>query len=370
MSASISRQAQETAAALAMRKSQVLPVSAQKGLVGKVKEDNELVEKSGLPVLETKLSEDIVPAKQALIREKVVQEIGSIVETTAATVDARLSATNAELKELKGMSGKNRDVIQNMMAKRQQDKEAYNKKLANLENTHRQLGEQAKILLTYLSIEAFDALIDKTRKEMKDSWTTHGLKRGMKTFFDGAMQTMRKVRKQTEHIKGMVEGIYQQFQIEHGLAKIKLESFALEPYYRELTRLYKEAEVFRNSPTMVMTEQHFVVKRFFITLVSRARQLFDETNKGSEAWSRAIMAPVFARIREHELTMDQRVENLKKINRNLETLNGRIAELEALKQTLESQQQVNQDILKGINQPLPANKEIEPGCAATAHGAL
>ncbi len=369
VSASISRQAQETAAALGISKSHVFTVSAQKGLLGKIKQDSELIDKSGLPVLEVKLSEDIVPAKQSLIREKVVQEIGSIIETTAATVDARLVATTAELNELKGMSGKNQDVIEDMMTKRQQDREAYNKKLANLENTHRVLDEQIKILLKYLSMEAFDELIAKTRQGMKGSWTTHGLKAGMKTFFDGAMGTMRKVHKQTEHIKELIESIYEQFQIEHGLAKIKLESFALEPYYVQLKRLYKEAEVFRNSATMLMTEQHFVVKRFFITLVSRARQLFDETNKGVETWSTAVMAPVFAQIREHKLTMDQRVENLKKIHKSLETLNERIAALENLKQKLEDQQQVNRDILSDINRPLPPNDEIPPEYLAAARGA-
>ncbi len=298
-----------------------------------------------------------------------MQEIGSIIETTAATVDARLVATTAELNELKGMSGKNQDVIEDMMTKRQQDREAYNKKLANLENTHRVLDEQIKILLKYLSMEAFDELIAKTRQGMKGSWTTHGLKAGMKTFFDGAMGTMRKVHKQTEHIKELIESIYEQFQIEHGLAKIKLESFALEPYYVQLKRLYKEAEVFRNSATMLMTEQHFVVKRFFITLVSRARQLFDETNKGVETWSTAVMAPVFAQIREHKLTMDQRVENLKKIHKSLETLNERIAALENLKQKLEDQQQVNRDILSDINRPLPPNDEIPPEYLAAARGA-
>lgn len=361
VAASISRQAQETAVALGIMKNQVFTVSAQKGLVGKIKQDTPLTEKSGLAPLEIKLSEDIMPAKQSLIHEKIVQEIGGIVETTAATLDARLSATNAELKELRGMSGKNENVIQSMMAKKRQDQDAYDRKMASLDNTRRVLSEQIQMLLQYLSMEAFDELITKTRKDMQGSWTTHGLKNGMKTFFDGAMSTMNKVYKHTERIKGLVEAIYKQFEVGHGLAKLKLKSFELRPYHKEFKRLYKEGEAFRNSTAMVMTEQHFVVKRFFITLVSRARQVFEENNKGAEAWGKAIMGPVFAQIREHKLMMDQRIENLKKIHKNLNNLNERIAELEATKEKLENQQHIALSVLPNVRQrPLtPGTHDVE-----------
>ena len=357
VSATISRQAQETAAALGLSKNRVFPVSAQKGLIAKIKQDADLTEKSGLPALESKLSSDIIPAKQALIRQKIVHDIGGIIKSTAAMVETRLAVTKAELKELRGVSGKNQNVIENMMAKKTKDQAEYDKKLQGLEHTKQVLGEQVRLLLDYLSMETLDTLIDKTRQDMKGSWTTHGLKGGMKTFFQGTLSTMDKVHKHTERMKGLVEAIYKQFQVGHGLAKIKLESFALDPYYKQLKRLNKEAEVFRNSPSMVMTEQHFVVKRFFITLVSRARQLFDECNKDAAAWSKAVMSPVFAQIREHKVMMDQRMENLKKINRSVKHLNARIAQLEEAKVKLESQQQVNRDILAKISEPLPEHGE-------------
>jgi GTPase SAR1 family protein len=357
ISATISRQAQETAAALGLSKNRVFPVSAQKGLLAKIKQDVDLIERSGLPALESKLSGDIIPAKQALVRQKIVHDIGSIIKSTAAMVETRLGVTKAELKELRGVSGKNQSVIENMMTKKSKDQADYDKKLQGLENTKQVLGEQVRLLLDYLSMETLDTLIAKTRQDMKGSWTTHGMKGGMKTFFQGTMSTMDKVHKHTERMKGLVEAIYKQFQVGHGLAKIKLESFALDPYYKQLKRLNKEAEVFRNSTSMVMTEQHFVVKRFFITLVSRTRQLFDECNRDAAAWSKAVMSPVFAQIREHKAMMDQRMENLKKISRSMKHLNERIAQLEATKAKLEGQQQVNSEILAKISEPLPENGE-------------
>jgi GTPase SAR1 family protein len=366
--ASISRQTQETAAALEVSKDQVVPVSAQQGLIGKIKYDKALVQASGLPILEQKLSEEIIPAKQALLRDRIVQEIGGLIDTTRATIDARLAAAQQELSELKGMSGKNKDVIQEMVKKVARDQEIYNQKLENVDSTRQALSKQVEILLTFLSMPAFDELIKKTRKGLKGSYTTYGLKEGMKTFFNGATQTMDNVRQQTDKIKGLVEAIYTQFQVEHGLAKIKQESFVLQPFLDEIQRLHQEAEVFRNSTIMVMTEQHFVIKKFFIALVSRARQLFNDCNKAAGQWSKAIMAPVFAQIHEHKLMVDQRFDNLKKVHKSLDSLNARIAFLEANNNKLQIQQQMTDNVLAKINRPLPSNNQPDEPIARAADG--
>ena len=256
VAASISHQTQETAAALEINKDRVFPVSAQQGLIGKIKCDRAMVSKSGLPLLERKLSDEIIPAKQAELREQIMREIGGIIKTTKATIETRLLAIHKELQELKGMSGQSQEAIQDLIASLRQDKEAYDKKLKDAESMHALVGKRAKRLLDYLSMPVFDTLLKQTRTDMKGSWTTHGLKIGMKTFFDGTMRTMDKVHKRTDEIKALAEAVYHQFQIEHGLAKIKMESFAVQPFVTELTRLHKEAEVFRNSVVMVMTEQY------------------------------------------------------------------------------------------------------------------
>ena len=173
----------------------------------------------------------------------------------------------------------------------------------------------------------------------------------------------------TRRVKKLLDAIYKHFQIEHGLAKIKQESFDLEPYCDEFKRLYNEAEVLRNSTTVVMTEQHFVIKKFFITFVSRARYLFGECNKGTEQWCRAIMAPVFAQIHEHKSMIDQRLDNLRKIHENLDNLNNRIAYLEATNNKLEIQKKMTENVMAKIDQSLPSHEALPPENTAAARGA-
>lgn len=348
----LARQVQETAKALGIPAGQIFPVSAQKGLLGKIKNDIGLVARSGLPALEIKLSNDLISAKQKILRDKIARDAGSIIETTGAMIDARLDAITNQLTELHALSGKSQTAIQELLARMRREKNAYDKTLASFQTTRAVLTEQTKVLLEYLSMEALDELTNKARREMKDAWTTQGLRIGMKAMFDGALDAMEKANKQSQQIRALVQAIYNKFHTDHGLAKIKPAAFSLLTYRAQLQRLYEEAEAFRNSPVMVMTEQHFVVKRFFITLASRLRELFTDCNTGARTWSKAIMAPILAQVREHKIMMDHRLENLKKVHENLDNLSGRIQELEATQQNLGNQQVTIKTMLRKLEQPL------------------
>jgi hypothetical protein len=352
---SIRRQVQETAHALGISSQQIFPVSAQKGLLAKIKGDNALLGKSGLPELEARIADDIIATKQTLLRNKIAREIGGIIETTSTMIEARLTSISSQLTELTALSGKSQDAIQQMIQRMRQEKADYDKTLASFQTTRTILSEQIKVLLDYLGIEAFDALMERARQDMKDSWTTHGLRIGMRTLFDGLLEAMDKANRQSQQIRGLVQAIYNKFHADHGLAKIKPTNFSLLSYRSRLQHLYEEAEGFRNSPVMVMTEAHFVIQKFFITLVSRVRELFNECNGGAKAWSKAIMAPILSQVREHKIMMDHRLENLKKVHENLDNLSGRISELEATKQNLENQLQVIRNMLRKINLPAQLN---------------
>ena len=345
----ISRQAVETARALGISRSRVFPVSAQKGLLAKIKTDHALIERSGLLALEANLAEDLVPSRETYLREKVAREIGDMVRNTEALIAARLADTDSQLNELRGLGGKSRDVIQMLVTRLKTEKEAYDSKLENFQSVRAVLSDQIRILLEYLSMENFDRLIARTRREMQDSWTTHGIKVGMAGFFGGTAESMEKVNKQVHQIKGLVEAIYRKLDADQGITRLKPVGFSLLAYRSELQRLQDEAEALRSSPAMLMTEQHFVIKKFFITLVSRARGIFEQCNGGAKAWGKAIMTPLMTRTREHRMQMEQRFQNLNKIRDNLENLGERIAELEAARKALQKQQYITQTMLGKID---------------------
>ncbi len=350
---SIRHQAEEAARILGIGSNLVFPVSAQKGLVGKIKDDQRLLDKSRLVELETKLSNDIIPSKHEFLRNKVAHELGSLIETTGAIVTARLTATETQIREIRQLGEKGLDVIQGMMARIRLERQTYDKRVESFHSTHAVLAEQCRILLELLSTENFDKLVAQTRADMHDSWTTGGLRTGMATLFEGATEAMEKANKQAQYIKGLVDAIYHKFHSEHGLPKMKPVDFSLLPHRAELQRLRDEAEEFRNSLRMVMTEQHFVIKNFFITLVSRARMVFSDCHAGERAWSKAVMSPVLGQIRENKSALKKRLENLKKIHDDVGSMSRHLTDLQAARQELRKQHELTRAMLEKIDQPFP-----------------
>src|SRR5439155_8763003 len=68
----VARMVETTSQHLQVPKDRIFPISAQKGLIGKIKEDPELIRKSGIEVLERYLADEVVPMKRQILCKAVV----------------------------------------------------------------------------------------------------------------------------------------------------------------------------------------------------------------------------------------------------------------------------------------------------------
>ena len=349
INASIEAQRQSTAEQLQVDAGRVFPISAQKGLIAKVREDTRLFRDSRLGELETFLAETVLPRKQDIVRDTLVGQIGGMMDENQTLLGSRRSETEKQLAELRSLRGKNADVIMHLMAKSREEQAAYLRNVESFQNSRRLLQNQARNMLEALSMDTLDRLISKTRESMTHSWTTAGMKRGMETFFDGARDTMEQVSGHAEQTRMLIRATYKKFHEEHGLPQIVPKQFSTSSYSTELERLYQEAEAFRRSPVTTMTEQSFVIKKFFISLVSHTRSLFFKANQDANTWLKSVMNPLVKQIKEHKTTMEKRLETLRRISESRDTLDARIRELDAgLRETrrqLDNLQHLREELL-------------------------
>ncbi|NOZ36886.1 MAG: hypothetical protein GXP11_02245 [Gammaproteobacteria bacterium] len=192
----------------------------------------------------------------------------------------------------------------------------------------------------------------RTRKDMAGTWTTIGLKSNMKEFFDMITDSIGLAVKQTDQVNMLIQTIYQQFQNQHGLANTRPRLFSLAKYKRDLERLYHEAEAYRKSPVTTMTEQSFVVKKFFISMVSHARNTFFQAHQDASSWGKAAMSPLVARIKDHKSQMEKRLDSLRKINESRDTLKSKISELEEAANKLDNQLNELNTLMETLMRPL------------------
>jgi hypothetical protein len=350
---SIGSQIRDTSTQLGVNSERIFPLSAHKGLLAKIRDDDHLLKKSGLPELEDYLCNEVVPSRETILRDNIVSSLGHLLENNQTILASRLENTIRQLSELRSLSGKNADVILHLMRKTREEQTSYMKNVESFQASQRVLKRQAQTIKEVIDLDELDKLINRTRKEMMGSWTTAGLRGGMKGFFEGLQINMEELSENAEQVRRLVMAIYKKFHTEHGLPAITPSIFSVTEYVREINELYEDAELFRKSPVTAMTEQTHVVKNFFIHLVSRARNVFFKANQEADAWLNEVMSPLVTQIKEHKQMMEKRLKTLRKINESRDTLDSKVSELEKEDSSLKHELEILKGIHARLSQPIP-----------------
>ena len=323
----ISNQCQNAAKTLNISPDLVFPVSAHKGLLGKVKENQTLLDKSGISSIENMLSNAVLPEKQTIIRDRVVSEVGTMVQSTQSIIQGRYNSIQEQLNELQGIGNKNEVMINHLIKTTHAETIAYKMRVDNYYTSRNLLNSKIKEILEYVDLKVLDKVIDDARNEMQGSWTTGGLRKSMMFFFDNMMQIMSQVNHIGEQGNEVVKASYRRFHEEYGLPNIRPVLFPSKVYEQRMERLLKRSEDYRTSSTMTMTEQSFVIKRFFVSVVSHARDVFYKANEEARLWSKSALSPIATEIKERKRVMDKRLSNLNRVKDSKETLESKLTEL-------------------------------------------
>ena len=113
---------------------------------------------------------------------------------------------------------------------------------------------------------------------------------------------------------------------------------------------------------MLTLGQHQLTSRFFETLASEVVRVFELANSETEAWLKALIAPMETQIREHKTQLKRRLDSVSRIHAATETLDARIAELEAAIETVEDQldnlARINGHITKALTSTLGSERFV------------
>lgn len=344
----ISRQIEQTARHLNISEQRVYPVSAQKALAGKVRGDPLLVERSGIQALERALADELLPGKGGMVAETVAAEFAEVDTTIERLISQRLQGLREHFDELKGLNGKNMDVIDHMMDKVRADKTEFDRSLQRFHATRSIFAQQTSELYEKVSLRHLDRMIAETKKNMESSLTTAGLRAAMQAFFSYSVSRMEQITHQTQEIKALMDGVYRKFQEEHGLANIRPTGFSVMRYVREMHRIQEKHEVFMSGLSLLMTEQRHVVRGFFESAVSKIRAIYVSTNRDADDWLKDMMAPMESQVREHQAQLRRRLESIKRIHQASDTLEARMAELTQMIEEIGGQHRAARAVLARI----------------------
>lgn len=333
--AEIARQQHSVAHMLGLDVHKVFPVSAQKGLVGKINGDMALLEKSRLHALEAALFNELIPAKKDIIRRQLGDDLGALVASQHAMLAARLRDIVEQLQELKSLRGKNSSVIDHMMRRVEVEKKEFDGSLFKLQGTRAVFARLSTELHATLGMETVLSDISSVRDAMQASMFNAGTRPPVRQFFAQARANMDASSAKIAEIADMIATMYRKFAAEHGLTLSAPMGFSLTKYSAELDAIELAYTRQFGTATLIISRRNALLERFFDSIASRVRRNFRAANADADAWLRVIMAPLEAQIRQHKDQLKHRLASIQRIHEASDSLEEKIGSFEASQRDLE-----------------------------------
>jgi HPt (histidine-containing phosphotransfer) domain-containing protein len=336
--AEIDRQIATSAALLGLPASQVYATSAQKGLLAKVNGDDALLAKSRLPALEDALSGKLIPAKHRIVGAATRAEVDALADGVRSLLERRRTGIAEQLAELRALRGKNQDVVEHMMDRVREEKDVFERGLHRFTALRTVFTQQTNALFDVIGLEALRANAGRTRRGIERSPFTMGVRGAMNEFFATIRRDFDDAARRAFEIHDMMQAMYVRFAAEQGIEHFVPPPFSMLKYQKEIDRLeHAYNQHFNTLWNMLSSAKYSLTKRFFETIATRVKHVYDVANRDVESWLRATMSPLETQVREHHLQLRRRLESVKRIHRASGELEDRIGELEQQDEVLAAQ---------------------------------
>ncbi len=326
--AQIERQKASTAEILGIPRDRVIAVSAQKGLVAKVTEDEELLQRSCLPVLEDALGRGMMGKRQRILGEAMAAGITDLRAETGRVINIRKRDMTEQMMELKGLQGKNAAVIKHMRSRISQEQAEFDLGGAKI---HAVRSVHLKLLREVFGILGSTAL----KKEMTNLTGTllqKGLKLGVKRAygetFDRLRANLERVQSLCAEIQSMLAATFRQLNGEHGFSLQAPTEPQMAQYLTDLNMVERSHVQYLGIGNAFKLAQPEFADRLVRALSTRLRGIHEAALGDVELWSKSAAAQLDAQLRERRRNFSRRIEAIDRIQQAAGGLEDRIQDVD------------------------------------------
>lgn len=324
----IERQRIRSADILGLPVKQVIPVSAQKGLVAKVTHDGALLQASCLPDLELALAEGIMGKRQRILRAAVASGIAELRVEADRSIHIRSRDLAEQMNELRGLKGKNASVIGHMRSRIERERTEFDASGAKI---HALRSVHLKLLR-----EVFDLLGTPTLKtelmELIHTLKQPGIKFGVKKAYGQTFSCLRDALKKAEKTSGeihtMLMATFKQLNAEFGFSLQAPKAPDLTRYEIDLDQIERSHLQYLGVTNVIKLSQLDFSERLVRALSTRLRVVYESALGEVELWNKSAAAQLDAQLRERRRNFGRRIEAIERIQNAASGLDERIAEID------------------------------------------
>ncbi len=327
--ASVDRQRRSSAEILGLPDNQVIPVSAQKGLVAKVMADDALLRASQLPQLEAALSDGMMGQRKKILQSAVASSIGELRTEVSRVISIRRRDLHEQMMELRGLRGKNANVIKHMRSRIETEQSEFD---ASGQRIHAVRSVHLKLLR-----EVFTALGTSTLRaelrQLNEALRQPGIKLGARKAYSQTFDRLREIFTHTKQLNGEIHNMlatsFRQLNAEFGFSLQAPREPELARYQNDLDAVERSHAQYLGLGNAFRLAQPEFADRLVRALATRLRVVFESALGEVELWNKSAASQLDAQLRERRKNFAKRLEAIERIQNAAVTLDERILELDS-----------------------------------------
>ena len=359
--AQIERQRTTSAEILGLPREQVIPVSAQKGLVAKVKNDAALLEASQLPVLERVLAQGVMGQRRKILRSAVVNGIGQLRTEAGRALNIRRRDLAEQMIELKGLRGKNTTVIKHMRTRIEQEKTEFDVSGTTIHAVRSVHLKLLREVFTLLGSSTLKTEMGELAKALRQPGIKLGVKKAYTSTFDRLQAGLREAQATSADIQLMLAGTFRQLNAEYGFSLQAPNEPDLARFERDLKLVERSHIQYLGIGNIFRLAQPEFADRLVRALATRLRVIYETALSEVELWNKSAAAQLDAQLREKRRNFGRRLEAIERIQQAASGLDDRIGEIESQETTLNQLDAKLTELTSHlINTPSPSGAAAEP----------
>ncbi len=356
--AQIDKQMRDAAHILGVNPGQVMGLSAQKGLLGKLSNDQALSQRSALAVFETALSQGVVERRRQLLGRQVTSAMEGLQSETARVIQIRRREIAEQSIELKGLQGKNRPVIRSMrsrIAAEQAEFDAAGTRIHAVRSVH------LKLLRDIFSLLGASRLKQEIAA-LTGSLNQKGFKLGIRHIYGETFAHLRanlqQVQARGQEIHAMLEATFSHLNTDYGFSLRVADAPDVTGYLNELDLIERSHLQYLGVGNTWRLAQLEFAQNVVRALSTRLRRVHETALADVEAWSKSAASQLDSQLRGRRRNFVRRLEAIDRIAQASEGLDERIAEVQGREADLQQAQQ-KLDELTGYLMRMAAQRPID-----------
>jgi hypothetical protein len=349
VNAELEKQCIDTAQLLSISRQSVVAISAQKGLMAKIRHDPDLLARSGLPELEAILGGHLVRERQSIIQQNCMSGMTRLQSTAARALERRFRDVADQKAQIQSVVGKSAQNLKMMLARMTVEKREVAEAGRQFERLQDICLAGIGKALAHISTPSLKAQIYAMGKTFNGSLLKMGLRQSYEDAFTELKNNLEASEADLARLYGDLFLKIKAMNTQLGFAIAlmpapKLTSFADKLANTRLSHLHHLE--FGNS-WRLMSKDH--LQRVLQTLFVQVRMIFESAHADIEQWAQSTVQVLQTEFVERERSLAKRIASVSSVQGSSSDADAQMAALDVQLEAIKAQGRRLVALSKGID---------------------